>query len=200
MIDIDSILAEQSSQRQPTLTTIVGMQGVGKTYYIISELIRVFLQTQGVLIYDYSAEIKYKSIPLILLKDLHKWKSKGLYRIYDPDPVKVFSHIRANVRNCCLILEDARSYMNSNLQNEITEVLGIRRQLGLDIVANFWALEDVPPKVFTYSNYITIFKTRDKLNKIEGLEKIPNLSDVIKVWKKVQNHPSKHYKQTISTT
>lgn len=199
MFDIDKILSQNDNKRQITLTTIVGRQGVGKTTYILSELVRNMLLTKGVLIYDYSSEAKYQTIPLILLKDLSRWNSKGIYRIYDPDPIKVFKAIRADVRNCFLICEDAKSYMNPNLQSEIAEVLGIRRQLGIDIVCNFWALENVPPVVLTYSNFITIFKTRDKLEKIEKLDKIPNTDDVVKVWQAVQKSSNQYFKLTIST-
>ena len=199
MFDAQQILANSTGKRQSTLTTIVGRQGVGKTTYILLELINRFVGTKGVLIYDYSNEEKYQSIPIILLKDLKRWKSKGVYRIYDPDPIVVFEHIRKYVRNCFLVCEDAKSYMNPNLQSEIAEVLGIRRQLGIDIICNFWALENVPPVVLTYSNFITIFKTRDKYEKVVKLDKIPNPDDVIKAWETVQKHPNQYFKLTVST-
>jgi hypothetical protein len=199
MFDIDKILSEDSSKRTITLTTIVGKQGVGKTSYILRELISTFLKSKGVLIYDFSSEKKFRTIPVIALEDLHRWTSKGIYRIDDPDPVKVFREIKKSVRNCYLICEDARGYMKATLNDDIATVLGTRRQLGIDILCNFWALENVPTTVFTYSNYITIFKTRDKLEKLKTLDKIPNFEDVLRVWERVQRNPDPYSKLTIST-
>lgn len=199
MFDIEEILKEDSKQRQNTLSAIVGMQGVGKTTFIVKDLIAPLMKTKGVLIYDYSSEKKYRNIPIINLSDLKRWQSNGVYRVFDPDPVKVFQEFYRSLRNCFLICEDAKSYMKPTLNEDIAKVLGLRRQLGLDIICNFWALENVPTTVFTYSNYITIFKTRDKEEKLYSLDKIPNPDDVIKVWRKVQEHPNKHYNLTVAT-
>lgn len=187
-----------SEGRQPTVTAVCGMQGVGKTTALLSFINNWVLQ-KGVLIYDYSSEPKYRNFRQINIEDLPRWKHKGIYRVYHPEPDYFFEMVRLHVRNCYLILEDARSYMNANLQSEIASVFGIRRQLGIDIVANFWALENVPPTVLTYANYITIFKTRDKLQKLEKLDKVPNLEDVIEVWQEVQKNPNKHYFLTVRT-
>lgn len=184
--------------RDSTVNILVGRQGVGKTTTLL-EMFDLWKKHKGILIFDYSSEKKYQNFPLINVEDLKHWNSTGIYRVYCSEPELFFDEVFKSVRNCYLICEDARSYMKPNLQQEIIKVMGLRRQLGIDVVANFWTLQDVPSKVLIYSNHITIFKTRDTVEKLDKLDKIPNPDDVIRVWQAVMRNPNQHFKATVKT-
>lgn len=185
-----------SETRKISLSVNVGKQGVGKTYFLLKSLFPAFVKQKGILIYDYSCEDEYAIYPLILLQDLGKWKGQGIYRIYDADPEKVFEAIYKHVRNCYLVLEDSKAYITSRPKQAIANVLGIRRQLGVDIIMNFWTLEDVPPQIYTYTNYLTIFKTADSEKKLQKMDKLSS-PEILKVWKSVKRHKDPRHKVTI---
>lgn len=174
----------------------VGKQGVGKTYFLTNSLFPIFKKRKGILIYDYSCEDEYSIYPLILLQDLGKWNGTGIYRVYDSNPELVFQAIYKHVRNCYLILEDSKAYITSRPKQAISNVLGIRRQLGVDIIMNFWTLEDIPPQIYTYTNFLTIFKTADSERKLLKMDKLSN-DEIIKVWRSVRKHKDKRHRVTI---
>lgn len=172
----------------------VGIAGTGKS--TLTEQIRHQYKQKGfgVLIYDIKGEKVYQDVPLMPLESLKRWNGKGEYKIsllsdQDFDIVEVFRIIRdrgGNLRNFLFILEDANGYVHNSTQKPIRAVFGACRQWGISILANYWALEQVPPFFAELCNYLIIRKTNDTYQKWNEIKKYPKPEQVFQAWRKIQ--------------
>ena len=95
----------------------------------------------------------------------------------ETDEIKTFTGIRriiyddgtldflVNYRRGVLVFDDCRVYLKSNTNPQIHRLLISRRQQMLDLIAVGHGFTEVPPKFFTFSSEIILFKTLDNIAK-----------------------------------
>lgn len=183
----------------------VGIAGTGKS--TLTEKMRKNFKDKGfgILIYDIKNEKCYEDVPLMPLSALRRWNGKGEYKISmmsddDFDILEVFKIIRdrkGELRNFLFVLEDANGYINSGVQKPIRAVIGACRQWGITLLANYWALHQVPPFFAELANYLIIRKTNDTFTRAKDVEKFTKQDLVYDSWRKVQSHPDNFYSITL---
>ena len=72
-------------------------------------------------------------------------------------------YLEQSFRNGLLLFEDCRMYLHSATDEELHSMLIASRQRSVDIVAVGHGFTEVPPKFFTFSTKIILFKTRDNI-------------------------------------
>ncbi|MDJ1505012.1 hypothetical protein [Xanthocytophaga agilis] len=163
------------------------------------QLIKALSKNKGVLIYDVNNEDAYRQFPKMEFKNLPRWKSTGVYRIFHPDTDSFIDAIPANVYNACVVLEDATAYVNSNIQESLNWLLVDRRHRNVDLILTFHSFRVIPPKVLDKCNYIIVGKTGDAEKYLKNLEKLPNPEEFMKVWQRVMKHESNFYREVVAT-
>ncbi|OJW76313.1 hypothetical protein [Spirosoma sp. 48-14] len=185
-------------QRLNNVDILIAVPGSGKTTFLLEKVVpAATANNMGVLwidLKDTKDTLKYPEMPLSKLK---KWLSKGIYRLKIIDNKETLEQLTKYAYNCLIVFDDASGYFEGAIPLLLKQLLANRRHLNQDIVFVYHSLNFVPPKLYQMANTLTIGKTNDAIDYKGPLSKVPNLPDVVKVWKTVQANPSKYYRQTV---
>ncbi|MEL6558341.1 MAG: ATP-binding protein [Bacteroidota bacterium] len=181
--------------RPNAVAILVGAPRTGKTT-LTKKLIEA--SNKKVLIYDVNNEEAYDDYKRMPLKKLRGWKG-GKWKVFTDDAEELIYQIYANVRNATIIFEDATSYINRDTAKYLRKILVSRRHMNLDIIFSFHSLNQVPPMIYEMSNYISLKKTNDTIQKVKGLNKLPNPDDVMKAFTKVHKSKDPFVTVTVKT-
>ena len=181
--------------RANAVAILVGAPRTGKT-----TLTKAIIEAskKKVLIYDVNNEEAYDDFKRMPLKKIPGWRS-GKFKVFTDDPEELIYQIYQNVRNATIIFEDATSYINRDTTKYLRKILVSRRHMNLDIIFSFHSLNQVPPMIYEMSNYISLKKTNDTIQKVKGLNKLPNPDDVLKAFDKVRNSKDPYITVTVKT-
>ena len=145
---------------------IVGRRGCGKTTYVREKIILPYRQLKPknkVLIVDTLDHPAYRDVPEINLSQLKRWKGANMYRIYGSETDEIFKAIASNLANAIVIFEDASKYIPSysKLDPYVRKFIVDSKQRNLDVLFLFHGYSHVCPELFSWLDFITIFKTLD---------------------------------------
>ena len=181
--------------RPNAVAILVGAPRTGKT-----TLTKAIIEGshKKVLIYDVNNEEAYNGFKRMPLDKLPVWRG-GKWKVFTDDAEDLIYQIYQNVRNATIIFEDATSYINRETAKYLRKILVSRRHMNLDIIFSFHSLNQVPPMIYEMSNYISLKKTNDTIQKVKGLSKLPNPDDVLKAFEKVRKSKDPFVTVTVKT-
>ncbi|MDL5044630.1 hypothetical protein QQ054_01025 [Oscillatoria amoena NRMC-F 0135] len=176
---------------------IVGKRGTGKTTFGKEKIVAASKMPK-VLVVDTINHGMYANWPVITIDKLKYWK-KGNYRliITGDETEAALTEINTYCNNCLIIFEDAVKYLNPNLQPAVVSLFVDSKQKNIDVFLMYHEYTFVPPKVYRYTDSITVFKT--KSSPFRRKNEINMYDEVQSVWDRVKAHPSPYYCLTIET-
>ena len=122
--------------RDPKVFCVVGGQGSGKTYFLEQTL-----SQSNTVIFE--------------LVKTNRWQGFTKYFFEDYVSGKV---TYKEIANKNIVFEDATSYVGSNMTNTFKRLVVYSKQIGSNVYIVFHSVNIIPPFLWTYLNYITLFK------------------------------------------
>ena len=154
--------------------------------------------SKKVLIIDVNGSPAYREHgPPIDRPMFRRWKS-GVVRFYESDHAEMFAFIIANFRNGLIIFEDCTKYIDANPSKQIKTFLVDHRMWEADLLFTFHSLKRVPNFFWEMTSAVVLKKTQEEEK--EWLKKpIPNKTDLLAAWRRVQAHKSEYHQETVQT-
>lgn len=148
---------------------ICGQTGSGKTFYIENELLpEIILKKYDIFIFDVNNEYQIKN----------KYSFVGM----DDFLEKV-----ENIKNSCIVFEEATAFFNNRGaagQTLINLIVRKRHQNNI-LVFVFHSLRQIPVYVFDFCNYLILFRTNDREDIVRNKFKFND--DIIRAYSFVKN-------------
>jgi hypothetical protein len=141
----------------------------------------------------YAEDPNYKRL---LASQFHRFTT-GKAIAWDMPPLDLLAAAMAQIHNAFVICEDSTKYIRSNVSNDVINAIIDHRNKGLDLVFMFHSLLDVPPFLARNYNRMVLFKTDERQDKVERMDKFPNIEIVARAHEAVERHPSEFYNQVI---
>jgi hypothetical protein len=143
---------------------IIGRRQTGKTTFTKEKLIaRQSQKTLVVDTFDHPSYREFKELHPDRIIEWQKKVQKGLYRVYQGNPISNLETLFTNVYDAFLILEDAAKYLDSNIPRSVKQGFIDHRNRGLDLAIMFHNFSDVAPYIVKMCNRIVLFRTNDNL-------------------------------------
>lgn len=176
------------------LFCIAGEPRIGKTVLALNIAKKyVSDQKRSVVIFDPTgcdqSYSQFKKIDLPTLSNIHLFKEKNIFTVFDPDYKKIFEYGKF-AKDILLILDDTTAYMHQNLQKPIESYFSVRHHYKQDIILICHALSGFPPKAVTKCNGVFIFKTQENTEKLKSLNRIPQFEKIQLAVNKLQVLPN----------
>jgi hypothetical protein len=180
-------------RENPVMPIIVGYTHTGKSTYIqelVSKRSRVLIVTPHP-----GEAAQYPDIDITQRK---YFQYEGIRRVQATRDI-IFELNREPdfFRNGVLVLDDAKFYVNNNVEKSLEQIFIARKQRGLDIIVAAHGLTVVPPIFFLYVSHFVMFKTQDVLKKRKN--ELMWYDQLEAMQKRINKHPDFHYKETFQT-
>ncbi len=148
------------TERVAKMCVLLGTNGTGKT-----TLLHKILQSSGqrcLVITPHDME--WGDYPTTELRTSEDFMFTGICRhIFDDDKkngtLKRLEYFKRGI----IVFDDCRAYLDAGTAKEIHQLLISRRQREVDIFAVGHGFNEVPPKFFTFSTEIILFRTTDNI-------------------------------------
>jgi hypothetical protein len=161
---------------------IVGRKKTGKSSFIAQTIKRV-ASGRPCFIYDKN-------------NNEYKWKF-GIENSYKgPIEDEAFIQAVTNLRGACIVYEEASTYLSgmsrsSNEARKIKNLITRSRHSNNILMLAFTSLSDVPPFVYSDSDYLCLYKTNDFSSALDS--RFRKNQQFMTEYEKVKMHPDKHF-------
>jgi hypothetical protein len=179
------------NKRQNLVGLVIGGRGVGKSTYL--KQLADSQTAKKVLIYD-TDDNRIWTYPKVELHQLKRWVS-GKYKLIDTNSEAVINEMNAYLNDALVLVEDATKYIGSSLSKTLKNFILATKQRNIDLIFTFHSFRKVPPDLFNFSNYITMFKTGEDIAQFRA--KIPSFERVQQIYGEIQAHPSRYHNKTL---
>jgi hypothetical protein len=176
-------------ERQPLLTIVCGMKGVGKTYQGLKEIDRYIMDNprtgkkgRKALILDFNNEESYQKYKAVLPKYIKALTETKARRIppfdehgkqYDLDKMKqVAEYVIFNFKNGLLVLEDIDKYMVGAKGKSLIGAMTTNRHSGMDIMITHQSVSKVTQTEWQNAAFVRLHHQLDDVDRIE--DSLPN--------------------------
>lgn len=150
--------------RAAKLIIILGFNGTGKTTLLKKIVSNEIKKKDSKVLIVTPDDAEWNEYPYNYIQNANQLNFEGanrtIYNEYD-----TLQKIQAFYRKGMLIFDDCRSYLRSNTEMSIHNLLIRRRQKMIDIIAVGHGFTEVPPKFFTFASEIILFQTKDNIGK-----------------------------------
>lgn len=153
----------------------VGSTGTGKS----TQVFEAMRTASRVLVYDYQGE--YTDLPVYQGKVLARMRFVGDM----PDFLELVQRIKG--KNFLVVVEEASGCFESRIKTDATKLFLSKRHHKTNYILNFHSMQDVPPKIWRYSDLLYLRKTNDMTKDIK--KKFPSL---VNTWVSVVNDPDRY--------
>lgn len=176
-------------ERQPLLTVICGMKGVGKTYQGVKDIDK-YVQDNNrsgkkgrkALILDFNNEESYQKYKPVLPKYIKTLTEARARRVppfdeygkqYDLDKMKLVAEYAIfNFKNGLLVLEDIDKYMTGAKGKSLIGAMTTNRHSGMDIMITHQSVSKVTQTEWQNAAYVRLHHQLDDVDRIE--DSLPN--------------------------
>jgi len=148
--------------RSTSLLILLGYNGTGKST-LLKKLIEAEAKKGGKALIVTPDDIEWPEYQWMNPKQPSDFNYKGIRKCIYEDS-STMEDISKNFRDGIVALDDCRSYLNANTDQEVHRFLIRRRQMQADIIAVGHGFTEVPPKFFTFANYFILFNTQDDIS------------------------------------
>jgi hypothetical protein len=176
-------------ERQPLLTIVCGMKGVGKTYQGVKDIDRYVVDNPAngkkgrkALILDFNNEESYQKYKAVLPKYIKTLTEARARRIppfdeygkqYDLDKMKLVAEYAIfNFKNGLLVLEDIDKYMTGAKGKSLIGAMTTNRHSGMDILITHQSVSKVTQTEWQNAAYVRLHHQLDDVDRIE--DALPN--------------------------
>lgn len=176
-------------ERQPLLTVVCGMKGVGKTYQGVKDIDRYVTDNpktgkrgRKALILDFNNEESYQKYKAVLPKYIKTLTEPRARRIppfdengkqYDLDKMKVVAEYAIfNFKNGLLVLEDIDKYMVGAKGKSLIGAMTTNRHSGMDIVITHQSVSKVTQTEWQNAAFVRLHHQLDDVDRIA--DALPN--------------------------
>jgi ABC-type Mn2+/Zn2+ transport system ATPase subunit len=148
--------------RTPKQIIVLGTNGTGKTTFVKKLVISELKKKENHILIVVPDDMEWNTIESVHPKFPERIeKYIGARKIiYYPGLIEI---IRERFKNGLLVFDDCRAYFDASLDKDLHSLLIRRRQQMIDIVAVGHGFTEVPPKMFTFSTHIALFRTIDNI-------------------------------------
>lgn len=181
------------SRITPFLTIILGFTGTGKTTHI-QRIIEQYTQKKNrvQICTPYDVEWCHYEANDISIRGFYKFEGVRRYVTFS-NPVENLTKENNYFRNGLLILDDCKFYLDNVTDAHMKRLLIGRKQRGIDIIIAAHGFTEVPPRLFTFANYIILHKTNDNIKNRKNV--LRNYDEMVKHQIEVnENKDFHHYK------
>jgi hypothetical protein len=176
-------------ERQPLITIVCGMKGVGKTWQTIKDIDRYVVDNPRTgkvgrksLILDFNNEESYQKYKAVLPKFIKQLQDPRARRIppfdeqgrqYDLDKMKlVAEYVIFNFRNGLLVLEDIDKYMTGPKGKSLIGAMTTNRHSGMDLLITHQSVSKVTQTEWQNAAFVRLHHQLDDVDRIE--DALPN--------------------------
>jgi hypothetical protein len=176
-------------ERQPLLTVVCGMKGVGKTWQTIKDIDRYVVDNpktgklgRKALILDFNNEEsyqKYKAVLPMYIKTLTEARARRIPpfdangKQYDLDKMKVVAEYTIfNFKNGLLVLEDIDKYMTGQKGKSLIGAMTTNRHSGMDLLITHQSVSKVTQTEWQNAAFVRLHHQLDDVDRIE--DALPN--------------------------
>lgn len=181
--------APNDLERQPLLTIVCGMKGVGKTYQGIKDIDRYVTDNpktgkkgRKALILDFNNEESYQKYKAVLPKYIKTLTEPRARRVppfdeygkqYDLDKMKLVAEYTIfNFKNGLLVLEDIDKYMTGAKGKSLIGAMTTNRHSGMDILITHQSVSKVTQTEWQNAAFVRLHHQLDDVDRIE--DALPN--------------------------
>lgn len=168
-------------ERQPLMTIVCGMKGVGKTYYTIKEVDsyvsdnpRNGRKGRKALILDFNNEESYQKYKAVLTKYIRTLTEPRARRIppfdetgkqFTLDKMKeVAEYVIFNFKNGLLVLEDIDKYLVGNKGKSLIGAMTTNRHSGMDLLITHQSISKVTPTEWQNAAFFRLHHQLDDMD------------------------------------
>jgi len=182
----------KDNERAAKLILVIGYNGTGKTT-IVKKLIAAELKKpEGRALVVTPDDIEFQSLEFVHDRFPERIRCyKGARKIVYFNGLLPI--IADNFRNGLLVFDDCRAYLTASLEQDLHNLLIRRRQKSIDIIAVGHGFTEIPPKLFTFSSEIILFKTIDNIDKRKNVLNEFEVMKEAQEKKKKKAHTNPHY-------
>ena len=176
-------------ERQPLLTVVCGMKGVGKTWQSVKDIDRYVVDNpktgkkgRKALILDFNNEDSYQKYKTVLPKYIKSLTEPRARRIppfdeygrqYDLDKMKqVAEYTIFNYKNGLLVLEDIYKYMVGAKGKSLIGAMTTNRHSGMDILITHQSVSKVTQTEWQNAAFVRLHHQLDDVDRIS--DALPN--------------------------
>lgn len=176
-------------ERQPLLTIVCGMKGVGKTWQTIKDIDRYVVDNprtgkagRKALILDFNNEESYQKYKAVLPKYIKTLTEARARRIppfdengrqYDLEKMKIVAEYTIfNFKNGLLVLEDIDKYMVGAKGKSLIGAMTTNRHSGMDILITHQSVSKVTQTEWQNAAFVRLHHQLDDVDRIE--DALPN--------------------------
>jgi energy-coupling factor transporter ATP-binding protein EcfA2 len=186
--------------RQSRCTIILGTNGTGKSTLTRKIIDRI--KGRSVIVIDFEGfERTWRSFPTInptpkTLTALGKKARKVKIILAQYDRIEVLNNLYKYAHNCIIVFDDCRLYLKANTDEHIEKILIRRRQRMFDLFFVAHGFTEVPPRVYTFTSHLILFRTEDSVSRRrENLKDYPKALEAQKNVNQIakKDGPNPHY-------
>ena len=191
-----------------TINLLLGARGTGKTVFVTGDkkvneecLLDIYTEkSMKVLILDTYDHPSYSKIKRIEPNQINSTWKKGVYRCWAlPDDFEeLLKIVYESFWNGALIIEDAYKTQRGKLTKNMSRLIGDSKNRNIDIYLMYHSWKYVPKDLYTYLDYIELWKTKGVLTKREEDELADNYEAVEQAFKIVKKNSNDFYHQTVN--
>lgn len=191
-----------------TINLLLGARGTGKTVFVTGDkeikqecLIDIYINKgMKVLILDTYDHPSYAGIKIIKPEQINNNWKRGVYRCFclPDDFEELLGIVYNNFWNGAIIIEDAYKTQRGKTTRNLSRLIGDSKNKNIDIYLMFHTWKYVPKDLYTYLDYIELWKTKGMLTSREENELADNYPAVEFAYNQVQKNPNPYYHQTIN--
>jgi hypothetical protein len=149
-------------QRENKVTIIIGRRGSGKTTFIQKAMKAAGLK---ILIVDTHDHPAYSEYQIIQPEQINYWiKNTKRIIVKHSNFSQVVAPVFDVLKNTTVVFEDATKYIRKNLPATLTDFVLDTKQKNVDIFFLYHSFSVVPPDLYKFTDYITVFKTNENID------------------------------------
>lgn len=155
----------------------VGETGTGKTQHTKTKIIPLY--RRGIV---YDVQNEYSELPNIDDHGSNEWVRIFPHQMSPKEYVSLMNKFK----NTMFVTEEATTIFDEKVPNELESAFVKKRHSGNRFLFNFHSIQDITPKIYRYTDWLTLFKTadfeKDVINKLRN-------KDYVELWNKLQTAP-----------
>lgn len=179
-----------TTTRETQLINIIGAPRTGKTT-IAKDLVKNEISNNGRALVVTPDDTDWLDLPRInIAQDGRIENFRGAVRHVFQDS-KDWIYLN-KFKNGLLVLDDCRMYLEAKMSPDVKRIFGRRRHYQRDIITITHGFTEVPPKVFTFSTHIILFKASDNIigrrSVINDFDKVQEMTKRVELKSKTDPH------------
>ena len=175
---------------------LIGARNEGKTFYLLNEVLPKTTFGKVVIIdtFDHPSYNEFENLHPANFKQFAtpgKYSKKTVH-CFSNNMDDVFTKVQRYSNNMLIVFEDATKYLESNVPENVKNFVLDTKQRHVDLIFLFHSFKSVPPKLFTWADSITFFRTKEIIENQKN--RVICYDEMIEPYKKLKASTEKYVK------